>query len=67
MVGSELSDTVDTLSAFAAVFGGSGSLSLFLDVLNGEFGAGSFDNSLLVGGGVVAQSPSVGYSLHHLW
>ena len=67
VVGSELSNTVESLSALAAIFGGSGSVSSFGDVLDNDLRSGSSDLSDFVGLGVVAESASVGNSLNHLW
>ena len=67
VVGPELGNTVESLSALAAVVGGPGSVSSFGDVLDDYFGAGSPDLSDFVGLGVVAESASVGNSLDHLW
>lgn len=67
VVGSELGDAVEALSAFAAVVGRAGSVSSLLNVLHDNSGTGSADLPDLIGGSVVAKSASVGDSLDHLW
>ena len=67
MIGSELSDTVESFSAFAAVEGRPGSVSSFAGVLDDNFGSWCSNFSDFVGLGVVAESSSVGNSLNHLW
>lgn len=67
MVRPELGDSVDSLSAVAAVMGGSRSMSSFVNVLDNNFGSRCSDLSDFVGLGVIAESSSVGDSLDHLW
>jgi hypothetical protein len=65
VVGSELRDSVDAFSAGAGILAGTRSTSSFLDVLDYHLGAGGAHFSDFVRLGVVAESASVGHSLHH--
>merc|ERR1712157_591528 len=56
----------DTLQFFAGVTA-FGDGTLFAGVLEGQFSAGGFDDFLLVGRGVPAQSSFVGDSLNHFY
>ena len=67
MVGPELSNTINSLSAVAAIVGSPGTMSALLHVLDDNAGSGGLHLADLVGLGVVAESASVGHSLHHLW
>lgn len=67
MIRPELSNTVDALSALAAVMRRARSVSPLGDVLDDHLGTRSTHLSHLVGGSVVAESAPVGNSLYHLW
>jgi len=67
MVRSELSNSVDSLSAVTAVMGSSRSMSSFVDVLNNDFWSWCSNFSDFVGFGVVTESSPVCDSLDHLW
>merc|ERR1712157_325787 len=56
----------DTLQFFAGVTA-FGDGTLFAGVLEGQFSTGGFDDFLLVGSGVPAQSSFVGDSLNHFY
>lgn len=67
VVGSQLSDAVKALTAFAAVMRRTRAVSSLLDVLNDDSGSGGTYFSDLVGCGVIAKSATIGNSLHHMW
>ena len=70
MVGSELSDSVDPLTAVAAIMRSSWPVSSFLDILDHNFRSWSSNFSNLIAGSIVTQSSPIGDSLNHysyLW